>query len=168
MMQRVIAIITFFIILAGGYYWFVIDETRTTQMTTLESSDVELKGDVNSTLEVHDRLELRWIGTSKHVQTLQEETHAHYAAYATKMDSIDTVFDRVKLDIEQLEERLIQKLDRLNDEISNVSETLDSYKRKMNRDVREMKQNISTLQDDFISVDKELHPEKYEVKEKEE
>ena len=44
------------------------------------------------------------------------------------MDSIDVVFERMKLDIEQLEERLIQKLDRLNDDIRNISDSFDSYK----------------------------------------
>ncbi len=163
-MQRVIAVITFFILLAGGYYWFVIDESRTKQMVQLESSDVTLKGDVNSTLEVHDRLELKWIGTSKHVKTLQEETHTHYDVYASKMDSIDVVFERMKLDIEQLEERLIQKLDRLNDEIRNVSESFDSYKRTANRTVREMKNDITTLRDDLTTIDKQLNPKKYEEK----
>ena len=165
-MQRVIAVITFFILLAGGYYWFIIDESRTNQMVQLESSDVSLKGDVTSTLEVHDRLELKWIGTSKHVKTLQEETYAHYDAYASKMDSIDVVFERMKLDIEQLEERLIQKLDRLNDDIRNVSESFDSYKRTANRTAREMKNNITTLRDDLTAIDKQLNPEKYEEKKK--
>ena len=165
-MQRVIAVFTFFILLAGGYYWFVIDESRTSQMVHLESSDVSLKGDVTSTLEVHDRLELKWIGTSKHVRTLQKETHAHYEAYASKMDSIDVVFERMKLDIEQLEERLIQKLDRLNDDIRNVSDSFDSYKRTANRTAREMKNDLTTLRDDLTVMDKQLNPEKYEEKEK--
>jgi len=165
-MQRVIAVITFFILLAGGYYWFVIDESRTNQMVQLESSDVSLKGDVTSTLEVHDRLELKWIGTSKHVRTLQEETHAHYDTYTFKMDSIDVVFERMKLDIEQLEERLIQKLDRLNDDIRNVSESFDSYKRTANRKSREMKNDITTLRDDLTVIDKQLNPKKYEEKKK--
>ncbi len=165
-MQRVIAVVTFFILLAGGYYWFVIDESRTSQMQELETSDVTLKGDVNSTLEVHDRLELKWIGTSKHVKTLQEETHAHYDAYAAKMDSIDVVFERMKLDIEQLEERLIQKLDRLNDNIQNVSDSFDSYKRKNNKDVREIKNDLGTLRDDLTAIDKQLNPKKYEEKKK--
>jgi len=165
-MQRVIAVFTFFILLAGGYYWFVIDESRTNQMVHLESSDVSLKGDVTSTLEVHDRLELKWIGTSKHVRTLQKETHAHYDAYASKMDSIDVVFERMKLDIEQLEERLIQKLDRLNDDIRNVSDSFDSYKRTANRTAREMKNDLTTLRDDLTVMDKQLNPEKYEEKKK--
>ena len=165
-MQKVIAVITFFILLAGGYYWFIIDESRTNQMIELESSDESLKGDYNATTEKYDRFDLRLIGHGKHLKTLQDETHAHYDAYASKMDSIDVVFERMKLDIEHLEERLIQKLDRLNDEIRNVSESFDSYKRTANRTVREMKNDITTLRDDLTVIDKQLNPEKYEEKKK--
>ena len=161
-MQRVIAVITFFILLAGGYYWFIIDESRTNQMIELESSDESLKGDYNATTEKYDRFDLRLIGHGNHLKTLQDETYAHYDAYASKMDSIDVVFDRMKLDIEQLEERLIQKLDRLNDNIRNVSESFDSYKRTANRSRREMENNITTLRDDLTVIDKQLNPEKYE------
>ena len=79
---------------------------------------------------MHDRFDLRLIGHGKHLKTLQEQTHAHYDAYASKMDSIDVVFERMKLDIEQLEERLIQKLDRLNIEIIDVSE-LSEWEQKL-------------------------------------
>jgi seryl-tRNA synthetase len=134
-------------------------------MIELESSDESLKGDYNATTEQYNRFDLRLIGHGKHLKTLQDETHAHYEAYTSKMDSIDVVFERMKLDIEQLEERLIQKLDRLNDEIRNVSESFDSYKRKANRTAREMKNNITTLRDDLTAIDKQLNPEKYEEKE---
>ena len=163
-MQRVIAVITFFILLAGGYYWFIIDESRTNQMIELESSDESLKGDYNATTEKYDRFDLRLIGHGKHLKTLQDETYAHYDAYASKMDSINVVFERMKLDIEQLEERLIQKLDRLNDDIRNVSESFDSYKSTANRSKREMKNDITTLRDDLTVIDKQLNPEKYEEK----
>ena len=165
-MQRAIAVITFFILLAGGYYWFIIDESRTNQMIELETSDESLKGDYNATTEKYDRFDLRLIGHGKHLKTLQDETHAHYDAYASKMDSIDVVFERMKLDIEQLEERLIQKLDRLNDDIRNVSESFDSYKRTANRTAREMKNDITILRDDLTVIDKQLNPEKYEEKKK--
>ena len=101
-MQRAIWIVTFFILLLIGYYWVVVDENRTKQMVDLESSDNKLSGDVNSTVEVYDRLEKKWIGTSKHVRTLQEETNAHYQAYSEKMDSINIVFEEIKYSIENL------------------------------------------------------------------
>jgi len=106
------------------------------------------------------------IGHGKHLQSLQEETRAHYAKYALKMDSIDIAFDRMTLDIEQLEERLVQKIDRLSDDIASLTESFESFKRTNNRSLREIKNNISTLQDDFLAIDKQLNPKKYEEKEK--
>ena len=132
-MQRVIWIITFFIILAIGYYWVVVDDTRTRKMVELENSDDELSGDVNSTIEVYDRLEMKWIGSSKHIQTLQEETHTHYKLYNEKMDSINIVFEEVKFSIEQLEELLTRKIDRVKEDVVNLEETVESYKRSNNR-----------------------------------
>ena len=124
-MQRAIWIITFFIILAIGYYWMVVDDSRTQQMMQLADNDDELSGDVNSTVVVYDRLEKKWIGTSKHVQTLQKETHAHYAVYDAQMDSIDIVFEEIKFSIEQLEETLIRKIDRVKDDVKNLEIPLD-------------------------------------------
>ena len=165
-MQRAIWIITFFIILAIGYYWMVVDDTRTQRMTELADSDEELSGDVNSTLEVHDRLEIKWIGTSKHVQTLQNETHAHYAAYLAQMDSIDIVFEEIKFSIEQLEEILSRKIERVKDDVKNLEDGFESFKRSTNRTVRELKQNISTIQDDINTLNEKVFPPVEEVDEK--
>ena len=161
-MQRVLGIVIFLIILAGGYYWIVIDQERTDTMINLYESDEVLSGDVNSTVEIYNRLEKKWIGTSKHVQTLQEETHAHYKTYKTKMDSINLVFEEIKFSLDQLEEILIQKIDRVKDEVRNLSDAFDSHKRKTERDLRNIKNDVSTMRDDFnnlkLKVDTE-HPE---------
>ena len=157
-MQRAIWIITFFIILAIGYYWMVVDDTRTQKMVELADSDKELSGDVNSTVEIYDRLEKKWIGTSKHVQTLQIETHNHYNAYETQMDSIDVVFEEIKFSIEQLEEVLIRKIDRVKDNVNNLEESFESYKRTANRTLRELKQNISTIQTDINTLNEKVFP----------
>ena len=157
-MQRAIWFVTFFIIIAIGYYWVVVDESRTEIMDELSSSDDKLSGDVNSTLEVYDRLEKKWIGTSKHVQTLQKETHSHYKAYATKMDSINIIFEEIKFSIEQLEEVLTRKIDRVKDDVNNLDESFESYKRSTNRTIRELKQNISTIQDDINTLNNKVFP----------
>ena len=157
-MQKAIWIVAFFIVTAMVYYWVVVDETRTSRMTNLEYSDEQLSGDVNSTLEVYDRLEKKWIGTSKHVQTLQKETHSHYKAYATKMDSINIVFEEIKFSIEQLEEVLTRKIDRVKDDVRNLDESFESYKRTTNRTIRELKHNISTIQDDINILNDKVYP----------
>ena len=157
-MQRAIWIITFFIILAIGYYWIIVDNTRIEKMSELAKSDKELSGDVNSTVEIYDRLEKKWIGTSKHVQTLQNETHAHYAKYATQMDSIDIVFEEIKFSIEQLEEVLMRKIDRVKNDVINLEEGFETFKRSTNRSIRELKQNISTINDDINTLNEKVFP----------
>ena len=136
----------------------VVDESRTEIMDELSSSDDKLSGDVNSTLEVYDRLEKKWIGTSKHVQTLQKETHSHYKAYATKMDSINIVFEEIKFSIEQLEEVLTRKIDRVKDDVNNLGDSFETYKRSNNRTIRELKQKISTIQDDINTLNQTVFP----------
>ena len=157
-MQRAIWIVTFFIILAIGYYWMVVDNTRTEKMGELAKSDIELSGDVNSTVEVYDRLEKKWIGTSKHVQTLQNETNAHYKAYAEQMDSIDIVFEEIKFSIDQLEEVLSRKIDRVKDEVKNLEDGFETFKRKSNRDMRQVKQDITTIRDDINILNEKVFP----------
>jgi len=157
-MQRAIWIITFFIIIAIGYYWMVIDDSRTKQMVELSDSDAELSGDVNSTVEIYDRLEKKWIGTSKHVQTLQKETHTHYAVYEAQMDSIDIVFEEIKFSIEQLEEILTRKIDRVKDDVRNLEDNFETFKRSTKRTERDMKQKISTIQDDINTLNATVFP----------
>ena len=157
-MQRAIWIITFFIILAIGYYWMVVDYTRIEKMGELAENDKELSGDVNSTVEIYDRLEKKWIGTSKHVQKLQNETHAHYAKYADQMDSIDIVFEEIKFSIEQLEEVLMRKINRVKNDVINLEDGFETFKRSTNRSIRELKQNISTIQDDINTLNTQVFP----------
>ena len=158
MQKRAIWVVTFFIIIALGYYWVVVDETRTEQMGELVHNDDKLTGDVNSTVEIYDRLEKKWVGTSKHVQTLQKETHNHYKVYSEKMDSIDIVFEEIKFSIEQLEEILTRKIDRVKDDVSNLEDTFESYKRSNNRSIREIKQNISIINDDLAKLNEKVFP----------
>jgi len=158
MQKRAIWIVTVFIILAIGYYWVVIDESRIEKMGELAHNDDKLSGDVNSTVEIYDRLEKKWIGTSKHVQTLQEETHTHYKIYAEKMDSINIVFEEIKFSLEQLEETFTRKIDRVKEDVNNLEETFESYKRANNRSIREIKQNISIINDDVAKLNEKVFP----------
>ena len=89
-----------------------------------------------------------------------------YDAYNAKMESISDDFERVELRIDQLEETIIQKLDRLSDEISVLSDEFSTNKRNQNRANREVKMNIKTLTDQFESLDRQLNPKKYAEEDK--
>ena len=165
-MQRAIWIVTFLIIVAMSYKWFYIDEKNSEKMGELVQSDQELSGDVNSTLEVHDRLEKKWIGTSKHVKTLQEETHSHYKAYATHMDSIDNALEIIKLDIENLRVSLVSKIDRVKEDIKNLDENFESFKRETKRKLRQVDNDISLNREDIKKLNAEVFPPPEEDKKK--
>ena len=165
-MQKAIWIVTFFIILIIGWLIFDVDKSRVAEMSGLAESDEELSGDVNSWGESYNRLELKWEGTSKHVQTLQAETKAHYAAYAEKMDSINIAFEEIKFSIEQLEDVLIRKIDRVKDDVANLEDSFESYKRKTDRSIRELKQKISTIRDDINTLNTTVFPPVEEEDEK--
>ena len=165
-MQKAIWIVTFFIIIIIGWLIFDVDKSRVAEMSGLAESDEELSGDVNSWGESYNRLELKWEGTSKHVQTLQVETKAHYAAYAEKMDSINIAFEEIKFSIEQLEDVLIRKIDRVKDDVANLEDSFESYKRKNDRSIRELKQKISTIRDDINTLNITVFPPVEEEDEK--
>ena len=62
--------------------------------------------------------------------------------FGTIFQSIYIVFEEIKFSIEQLEEVLNRKIDRVKEDVSNLEDTFESYKRSSNRTIREMKQNI--------------------------
>ena len=76
--NRGIWIFTTVLTLVGLYYWTVVDQDRVEKMGSLQESDFTLSGDVNEWSEIYNRLELKYIGISKHVKTLQDETNEHY------------------------------------------------------------------------------------------
>ena len=156
--DRGIWIVICLILISGIYYWTVVDSDRQEDMDLLEVSDDSLKGDVNEWSEYYKRLEKKWIGTSKHVQTLQIETHEHYATYENKMDSIDIVFEEIKFSIKQLDEFLTQKINHVKNDITNLEDSFETYKRSTNRTIRELKQKISTIQDDINTLNITVFP----------
>ena len=154
--QRSIWIVTTIIILCGMYYWTVVDNERVMDMESLEVSDFELKGDVTEWSEYYNRLEKKWIGTSKHVRTLQEQTNAHYKAYEAKVDSINNNFERIEYKIDQINETLSDRLNDLLSELVSLNEEFSSYKRATQRDVMKMKKNFESIEEQLEEINKKL------------
>ena len=123
---RGIWIVTVMMIFCGLYYWVVVDEQRVQGMSSLEISDDVLKGDVNEWSEYYNRLEKKWIGTSKHVRTLQEETSNHYKSYDAKVDSINNTFERIEYKIDQINEMLTDRINDLSTDLESLNEEFSS------------------------------------------
>ena len=142
----------FLIVIGGFYYYFTIDSQRVIKMDDLGKKDVELKDDYNSTVSRYHDFDLRLIGHGKHLQSMQSTLDAHRKAYSVKIDSIDLVFEEVKYLIEDLESRFTKKINRVSDDIRNLTDSFDSYKRSSKRDVREIQHDISSIQDELKEV----------------
>lgn len=135
MQVRIIGFIVFLLSISMIFYFFVIDEQNEAKMKNLAESDVELVGDVTSTVEVYERLEKKWIGTSKHVQELQNQVNLHVEIYEAKMDSIRNHFLRVENTIQNNKEQLIKKIDELAESLDDLKSLFNSYKRSTNRKI---------------------------------
>jgi len=152
-MQRAIWIVTFLIILSGLYYWFIVHEENIIAIDTIAERN-ELQSDsINTVTELERRLELRYIGHGKHLQTIQNEFKAHYAEYTVKIDSIDMVLEGIKFSIEQLDEKLVRKIYKVQDDLRNLSDDFDRNKRSTNRTLRDLQQSLSTLEDDVKKME---------------
>ena len=142
--------------LLGLYYWTVVDQDRVEKMGSLQESDFTLSGDVNEWSEVYNRLELKYIGISKHVKTLQDETNEHYKAYNAKVDSINSTFERLEFKLDQINESLTDRLEDLNESLESLSEEFSSYKRTTQRDVRKINKSLESIKEDIDTIKKEL------------
>ena len=154
--DRTIWIAIVVLALSGLYYWIVVDKNRLTEMENLETSDFELTGDVTEWSEAYKRLELKWRGTSKHVKTLQEETHSHYNKYNAKVDSINNAFERLEFKLDQINENLSNRIDNVGDDLESLSEEFSSYKRTTQRDVRKINKTLEGLREDIDAINKRL------------
>ena len=152
-MKTIYIWITIFLIsIAGLYYYFNIDSQRVIKMNDLGEKDVELKDDYNSTVSRYHDFDLRLIGHGKHLQSMQISLDSHQKAYAEKMDSINMVFEEVKYLIEDLESRFTKKINRVSDDVRNLTDSFESYKRSTKRDVRDIQHDISSIQDELKEV----------------
>ncbi len=155
-MQRAIWIITFFIILAGAYFWFVVHEADTQKVNTIMKR-LELQSDsINVVTEKERRLELKYIGHGKHLKTIQDEFKSHYKNYVAKMDSINEVFAEVKFNLEQLNDKIDRDIRKVKNDIMDLTDSFESYKRSNQKQMRGLLQDIKTMKDDIAAIQETL------------
>ena len=157
MQQRIIWFILFLLGLSMTFYMLIIDDKRSSTMATLEEKDFAQDGDVKSTLEVYRRLETKWIGTSQHLQTLQDDLASQIKRYDTKMDSIRDDFLRVNNSIENAKEYLTKKINEVREDLDGLSDLFKAYKRSTNRKLDDMMiTTLPRIEDDLKSMSDSL------------
>ena len=123
-------------------------------ITIVDSEGNQLKLTAND--NVLDRLDLKWIGTSRAVQNLQDSLRILTHTYDLKIDSINNVFDRLDFKIDQLERRNNSKIENFEDSLEDLNDIFYAYKNKTNRDLRVLSKSVShfnDLESDFDSID---------------
>ena len=89
--------------------------------------------------------------------------------YNRKMDSLDLALEEIKFSMERMDDRLTDKDEKLEEDITNLSDLFDSFKRKTNRDLRQNKNDIKSILtqiEELVFFDKRI-PEKYLLDEEE-
>jgi len=139
MQQKIIWFVLFLVSVSLVYYWnFIRDEDRKV-MYELEYNDEQLTGDVTQTTEVYARLEKKWIGSSKHIQNLEEKT--------------DTLRSDLNNEIESTNDRFDNLEDKLEDYIKNQTKKNDDLEKKIDKNHKDLKKNIKDVKKDIKNVE---------------
>ena len=76
--------------------------------------------ETTAAVKKHDDFKLKLIGHGKYIDAIQDTLKVRYKRYNEKMEFIDEEFERVDIDLDQLEDIMMQKLDRLSDDIEGL------------------------------------------------
>ena len=87
----------------------------------------------------------KWIYQGFKLDSLRKTYGDFLVKYKTKMDSIDLAFEQLQFSMERMDDRLTQKDKKLEEEILNVTELFESFKRKTNRDLRQIKNDVKSV-----------------------
>ncbi len=164
-MQKLINILVVILVGFSLYYGIIVDHKRVNTMEALRQSDVELQGHKNVIDEEYRRLDLRFIGRGKHIQRMQEDLAFLHMRLQTVRDSLGNKIEETNYFVQQVEEMLREDIRNLEDELRALTDDLATYKRRTNRDIFDMKEVISRMEDDLKALDEKVDPKKEKEKE---
>jgi len=163
-MQKLVNILVVILVGFSLYYGIIVDYKRVDTMEALSQSDEELQGHKNVIDEDYRRLDLKFIGRGKHIQSMQEDLAFLRMRLQTVRDSLGNKIEETNYVLQQVEEMLREDLRNLDSELRTLSDDLATYKRRTNRDILDMKEVISRMEDDIKALDEKMDPKKEEKK----
>ena len=163
-MQKLVNILVVILVGFSLYYGIIVDHNRVTTMEALRQSDEEIQGHKNVIDEDYRRLDLKFIGRGKHIQSMQEDLAFLRMRLQTVRDSLGNKIEETNYFLQQVEEMLREDLRNLDGELRALSDDLATYKRRTNRDILDMKEVISRMEDDIKALDEKVSPKKEEKK----
>ena len=117
------------------------------QNNLLKISDSQEKNNMlqNKIGEITERQDNKWIYQGFKLDSLKAELNNHIDIYKKKVDSVDLVLEQIKFSMERMDDRLTQKDNILEEDIIKVSDLFDAFKRKTNRDLRQIKNDLKGI-----------------------
>ena len=125
-------------------FLMVIPEFKKTQVDDRESQN-EIEMAQNKIGEITEKQDNKWIYQGFKLDSLKSELSNHIDIYNKKIDSVDLVLEQIKFSMERMDDRLTQKDNILEEEITKVSDLFDAFKRKTNRDLRQIKNDLKGI-----------------------
>lgn len=145
MLLRILTACVGIIFLVLGILFFMVIPESKKNLTDSTESQKEIIMAQNKIGEITERQDNKWIYQGFKLDSLKAELISHIDTYNKKIDSLDLVIEQVKFSMERMDDRLTQKDKVLEDEITRVSDLFDAFKRKTNRDLRQIKNDIKSI-----------------------
>jgi len=143
MQQKIIWFVLFLVSASFSYYWFIIRDADAMAINELEYNDELLTGDVTQTTEVYARLEKKWIGTSKHIQNLEQMTDTLRFHLDDEIESTKDRFEKLRGDLEDY----IRKQNQINVELNN---TIAQNHKDLKKSIQNIKRDIKKVENKRI------------------
>tara|TARA_B110000116_G_scaffold263033_1_gene269001 strand:+ start:767 stop:1306 length:540 start_codon:yes stop_codon:yes gene_type:complete len=145
MLARVLAGCVILMAIALGILFFVVIPGGNKDLVDSSESQNEIKMKQNKIGEITERQDNKWIYQGFKLDSLKTELNIHIDIYNKKIDSVDLVLEKIKFSMERMDDRLTQKDNMLEEEITRVSDLFDAFKRKTNRDLRQIKNDLKGM-----------------------
>lgn len=157
-MQKIINVLVVVLVAVVIYYGVIVDYQRGTALAELATSDVELQGHKKVIDEEYRRLSLKFDGRGKHIQRMQRDLGNLTSRLGVVIDSLGNRIAETNFLLQQAEERLRDDIRDLEGELTAVTDDLSTYKRRTNRAILEIQENLTQIEGDIKALDEKVNP----------
>lgn len=157
-MQKIINVLVAVLVAVVIYYGVIVDYQRGTALAELATSDVELQGHKKVIDEEYRRLSLQFDGRGKHIQRMQRDLGNLTSRLGVVIDSLGNRIAETNFLLQQAEERLRDDIRDLQGELTAVTDDLSTYKRRTNRAILEIQENLTQIEGDIKALDEKVNP----------
>ncbi|MAV64562.1 MAG: hypothetical protein CMG00_05150 [Candidatus Marinimicrobia bacterium] len=169
MQLRVIWVLIVVLLFSQLIYWLIDrGDTGKNVVDTLDRIDevLDIQNHTDEKIRIQDD---KLIYQGYKLDSLKISYAAFLVKYNQKMDSLDLALEQMQFAMDRMNERLTQKDKQLEEGIENITDLFETYKRKTNRDLRQIKNDIKSAFEQVAELqffDKRV-PDKYLLDEEE-